>query len=155
MTEILTTAEALESAALRGAVMATDCAALEHQPLPQNMSLDTSAPKSDAEWAYERLVMYIQNFEEQLDSDHEVGMGMAGANVGTLIIQGIGFFAPDMITFYGEDEQGSRMQLVQHVSQLNVMLVASPKRADEPNRIGFRLAEQLTDKAKDDTVAEK
>jgi hypothetical protein len=37
------------------------------------------------------------------------------------------------------------MQLVQHVNQLNVMLVAEPKSVEqeEPNRIGFQLAEDL------------
>ncbi len=90
--------------------------------------------KSPAQWAYERLVLYIQNFEEQLDGDHEIGMGFAGGEVGVMRIQGIGFFAPDILTFYGEDMDGAKTQLVQHVSQLNVMLRAAPKEseADEP-----------------------
>ena len=154
MTEIKTTAEVLESAVLRGAAMANG-AAMEHQPFPHGFNLQPAPPKSEAQWAYERLILYIQNFESQLDNEHEVGMALAGAKVGTLLIQGIGFFAPDIVTFYGEDEQGGRLQLVQHVSQLNVMLVASPKREDEPNRIGFRLVQQLGDKVKEDTVAEK
>jgi hypothetical protein len=35
--------------------------------------------KSPAEWAYERLILYIQNFEEQLDNEHEVAMGFRAA----------------------------------------------------------------------------
>ncbi len=154
MTEIKTTAEALENAALRGAVM-TNGEAMEHQPMPHGFGIPPAPPKSEAQWAYERLILYIQNFESQLDNEHEVGMGLAGADVGTLLIQGIGFFAPDLVTFYGEDEDGGRMQLIQHVSQLNVMLVASPKREETPNRIGFRLVEQLGDQVKESTVAEK
>ncbi len=154
MTEIKTTAEALENAALRGAAMA-EGQAMEHQPFPTGFAMQPTPPKSDAQWAYERLILYIRNFESQLDDEHEVAMGLAGAAVGTLLIQGIGFFAPDLVTFYGEDEEGGRMQLIQHVSQLNVMLVASPKREDTPNRIGFRLVEQLEDQVGKDTVAEK
>lgn len=72
-------------------------------------------------------------------------MGFAGSNAGSVKIQGMGFFAPDMVTFYGEDGEGTKMQLVQHVNQLNVMLVAEPKSVEqeEPNRIGFQLAEDL------------
>lgn len=151
MTEIKTTAEALESTALCGAAMATGDA-LEHQPFPPTFDHAQVQAKSEAEWAYERLILYIQNFEEKLDNEHEVSMGVAGADVGTLLIQGIGFFAPDLVSFYGESDDGNRMQLVQHVSQLNVMLIASPKRDETPNRIGFRLVQQLGDK---DTPSEK
>ena len=72
-------------------------------------------------------------------------MGLTGGDVGTLRIRGMGYFAPDLITFYGEDPSGRKTQLIQHVSQLNVMLVSSPKldEAEEPNRIGFKLATEL------------
>ena len=76
-------------------------------------------------------------------------MGFAGGDVGTLRIQGMGYFAPDLITFYGQDPGGAKTQLVQHVSQLNVMLVAAPKEeaSAEPSRIGFKLAAELSEKA--------
>jgi hypothetical protein len=51
----------------------------------------------------------------------------------------MGYFAPDIVTFYGVDQNGQRTQLIQHVSQLNVMLKAAPKLHDEAERIGFRL----------------
>ena len=98
--------------------------------------------KSPAEWAYERLILYIQNFEEQLDNEHEVAMGFTCGDAGVLKIEGMGFFDPDIVTFYGSDPAGGKTQLVQHVSQLNVMLRALPKEveAEAPNRIGFKLA---------------
>ncbi|MBT8155286.1 hypothetical protein KMP13_15705 [Epibacterium ulvae] len=101
--------------------------------------------KSASRWAYERLVLYIQNFEQQLDAEHEVAMGMTGGDAGVLRIEGIGYFDPDIITFYGTDTSGARTQLVQHVTQLNVMLRATPKPVKEKpaNRIGFRLAKDL------------
>lgn len=101
--------------------------------------------KSEAEWAYERLVIYIQEFEEQLDEAHEVAMGFAGSEAGILQIEGMGFFAPDILTFHGTDEDGVPTQLIQHVSQLSVILRAMPKAVEEeaPKRIGFLLARRL------------
>jgi hypothetical protein len=101
--------------------------------------------KSPAEWAYERLILYIENFEQQLDNEHEIAMGFTGADAGVIRIEGIGYFDPDIVTFYGSDPTGTKTQLIQHVGQLNVMLRALPKMVadDAPRRIGFRLVEDL------------
>jgi Family of unknown function (DUF6173) len=99
--------------------------------------------KSPAEWAYDRLILYIRNFEGQLDASQEIAMGFAGDEAGVLRIEGIGFFDPDILTFYGRDEAGAKTQLIQHVSQLSVTLRAVPKITageDPPRRIGFHLA---------------
>lgn len=98
-------------------------------------------PKSPAEWAHDRLVMYIRNFESELDGAHEIAMGFAGDEAGVLRIEGIGYFDPDIVTFYGRDDSGAKTQLIQHVSQLSVTLRAVPKEADSepPRRIGFQL----------------
>ena len=98
-------------------------------------------PKSPAEWAHDRLVLYIRQFESQLDSKQEIAMGFASDESGVLRIEGLGFFDPDIITFYGRDETGAKTQLIQHVSQLSVTLRAVPKEeeAEPPRRIGFHL----------------
>ncbi|WP_120500550.1 DUF6173 family protein [Roseovarius sp. EL26] len=112
---------------------------------PENVVKKPVEQKSPAQWAYERLIMYIQNFEKTLDNEHEVAMGFTGGDAGVLRIEGMGYFDPDVITFYGSDPSGAKTQLVQHVSQLSVMLRALPKQVEqaEPNRIGFRLAQDL------------
>ncbi len=117
----------------------------EQKPLPKGLAEKPVADKSPAQWAYERLILFIQNFEEQLDDTQEVAMGFTGGDAGVLRIEGLGYFAPDIVTFYGTDDGGARTQLIQHVSQLNVMLRALPKEPDraEPTRIGFRLAADL------------
>lgn len=149
MNEIRTTAEAHEDSAIPCAhvVHMSDDApcTVENLPFPPELSREPLAGKSPAQWAYERLVLYIQNFEEQLDSDHEVALGLTGGQAGVLRIEGIGYFAPDILTFYGRDDDGARTQLIQHVSQLNVTLVALPKASEVelPRRIGFRLAKGL------------
>ncbi len=101
----------------------------------------TAKPKSPAEWAYDRIVLYIRDFEKHLNADQEVAIGFAGSEAGILRIEGLGFFDPDIITFYGTDDDGMKNQLIQHVSQLSVMLQARPKADpnDAPRRIGFKL----------------
>ncbi|MEM6940300.1 MAG: DUF6173 family protein [Pseudomonadota bacterium] len=119
--------------------------------LPKAVQEKPVQHKSPAQWAYERTVIYLKNFEEQLDNEHEVAMGFVGGDAGVLRIEGMGYFDPDIVTFYGTDPAGGRTQLVQHVSQLNVMFRALPKavQGKAPNRIGFRLVEDL---AKGDTA---
>lgn len=148
--EIKTSAEAHEESALdwmRGLArcappVANAAPTVEQEPLPPALTREPPEAKSPARWAYERVLLYLRNFESQLDRQHEVALGFTGSDAGILRIEGIGFFDPDILTFYGQDEGGGRTQLIQHVSQLNVMLRAVPKEGppeDPPRRIGFRL----------------
>ena len=116
------------------------------QPIPPEVAAEAKA-KSSAQWAYERIVLYIQEFEKNLDSAHEVAMGFTGGDAGVLRIEGMGYFDPDIVTFYGSDPTGIKTQMIQHVTQLNVMLRALPKSVETaaPVRIGFRLAQSLGD----------
>lgn len=145
--KIATTAEAHEAQALPRchAVHADSDEGCAVTAPPPVVARTPVGDKSPAQWAYERLILYIKNFEEQLDNEHEVAMGFTGADAGVIRIEGIGFFEPDIITFYGSDPAGTKTQLIQHVHQLNVMLRALPKMVaqDEPRRIGFRLAADL------------
>ncbi|MCX7558795.1 DUF6173 family protein [Sulfitobacter sp. F26204] len=146
--QIKTAAEAVEAAAL------PRCHEVHRDPdqpkanannLPKSVKAEPMTQKSPAQWAYERTVLYLKTFEEQLDNEQEVAMGFTGGDAGVLRIEGMGYFDPDIVTFYGTDNAGARTQLVQHVSQLNVMLRALPKSVEgsAPNRIGFRLVEDL------------
>ena len=146
--EVKTAAEVYEAAALPrmyevhtdpDQAGSGDCA------LPKEVTDKPLREKSPAQWAYERVVLYLQKFEEQLDNDQEAAMGFAGGDAGGLRIEGMGYFDPDIITFYGTDPNGVKAQLVQHVGQLNVMLRALPKKTPDapPKRIGFRLVANL------------
>lgn len=144
--DIRTSAEALEAAAMPDArVVHCDPAAPqtpEQRPLPDSMQEKPGDRKSEAEWAYERLILFIESFEQQLDSEHEVAFGFTGSDAGVMRIEGLGFFGPDILTFYGTDMTGANTQMIQHVSQLSVTLRALPRRKDRPaQRIGFRLTQ--------------
>lgn len=147
--EISTTAEVYEAHAMpRPQAVHTDpdrapCDAT----LPDSVAKTPVERKSPAEWAYQRLILYIRNFEEMLDAEHEVAMGFTDTGGGFLRIEGLGHFDPDIVTFYGTDQTGAKVQLVQHVTQLNVLFRAMPKqdKTEEPRRIGFRLVAALDD----------
>jgi hypothetical protein len=102
---------------------------------------DPATPIGPAQSAYLRIMQYIRTFESQIGSGQEVAMGFAGSDAGVLRIEGIGFFDPDLITFYGSDEAGTKTQLIQHISQLSVLLraVPVPVEAVTARRIGFHL----------------
>ncbi|MDF1803276.1 DUF6173 family protein [Thalassovita sp.] len=144
--KIKTAAEAQEAEAMpRRHEVHADPNAHTGKELPEQVTAKPVQQKSPAQWAYERLILYIQNFEEQLDNEHEVAMGFAGGDAGVLRIEGMGYYDPDIVTFFGSDELGGKTQLIQHVSQLSVILRALPKEPEqvEPKRIGFRLAQDL------------
>lgn len=104
---------------------------------------------SPAEWAYERVVRQIAAFEAKLDSGEEVGGRVTAApGDGAFQIEDVGWWGPDMIIFYGRSGQGRPIQLMQHYTQLNVLLQAVPKAKPQeaPRRIGFELASRLRDK---------
>jgi len=143
--KIETSAEAAEAAALPRCHEVHTDPSKPHTDVPDAVAKSPVEQKSPAQWAYERLILYIQNFEKTLDNEHEIAMGFTGGQAGVLRIEGMGYFDPDSVTFYGSDPAGTKTQLIQHVSQLSVLLRALPKQEEqkEANRIGFRLAEDL------------
>ncbi len=101
-------------------------------------------PKSGAAWMHERVVKSINDFEEDLDNDHEVGARLVSFGTElTFHIEDVGYWGPDMIIFYGMNSSNKKVQLLQHLSQLSVLLVAVDKMQEEPRRIGFRLLQKL------------
>lgn len=156
--KIETTAEHEEAQALcrrEAAVVAAGVGkTAEQEPLPESVTRTPVEKKSPAEWAYQRLILYIKNFEKTLEDEQEIAMGFTDTGAGILRIEGLGYFDPDIVTFYGTDQAGARVQLVQHVSQLNVLLRAMPKpqEIEKPRRIGFELAKALDGETSGDGI---
>lgn len=112
-------------------------------------SLQTPINKTNpAKWAYERLAKCIEEFEGGLDGEQEVGARLVsfGSEV-KFHISDMGYYGPDIITFHGYDGEGNQVQLIQHCSQLSVLLIALPKQNAEPRRIGFPLTARLDNSA--------
>ena len=124
-------------------------------PCPQPVTADPANSKAvqdlsvrmrdnPAEWAFVRLSKLIQEFEANLNKDEEIGASVVGLpGDGTMQILDVGFWGPDLILFFGKNTDGKPVRLVQHYTQLNVVLsaVKKPEGQAEPNRIGFRLDE--------------
>ena len=91
-----------------------------------------------AAWTYEKLINYIREFESKLDDQHEVGASLVSFGPATVFhIESIGYAGPHIICFFGKMDDGSPVQLVQHMSQLNVLLMAMKKQQPVARRIGF------------------
>lgn len=104
-------------------------------------------PDPPAKWMYERVARQIIEFEKKLNNDEEIGGRLVSApGEGAFHIEDLGYWGPDMLIFYGKNQHGRPVELLQHYSQLNVLLTAIPKEKDEPRRIGFILEARLDQK---------
>ncbi len=106
-------------------------------------------PYDPAAWMHQRLVHQVMEFEKNLGPDHEVGgRFVEGPSSEPLHLSNVASWGPDMILFMGEFPDGRKWELVQHYSQVSMLLVAVRKMNEEPRRIGFELLktvrEQIT-----------
>jgi hypothetical protein len=92
-----------------------------------------------ADTTFARISEAIAAFQNDLNADEEVAACVAhfGHSL-TIQIESIGYRNPYLITFTGTDDQGRRVQLVQHMSQVNLLLVAVPAKETPARRIGFQ-----------------
>lgn len=111
---------------------------IEHPPLKltnQNLASEF----------YNRLVEMINDFESDLNEQEEIGVRLVsfGKTV-QFHIEDLGYYNPSLITFNGRLDNGSRVELIQHISQISFLLMALPKQneVEPPNRIGFKLIEE-------------
>ncbi len=92
-----------------------------------------------ADYSYEVIMRRIKEFEDTLDENQEIAVKLAsfGQSV-TMSVTDIGYSNPSTLVFYGY-VNGQSATLIQHVSQLNFLLLAVQKSDPEkpPRRIGF------------------
>lgn len=93
-----------------------------------------------AEGVCRHLIAEIIDFESNLPDNMQAGgrlVSFAGAEV--FSINDIKYSNPNLIIFCGELPDGSQVRMIQHQSQLNMMLIAVPlAEPDKPRRkIGF------------------
>ena len=101
-------------------------------------------PYDPAAWMHQRLVYQVMEFEKNLGPEHEVGgRFVEGPSGEPLHLSNIASWGPDMILFMGEFPDGRKWELMQHYSQVSMLLVAVRKINDEPRRIGFELLKNV------------
>lgn len=100
-------------------------------------------PREPAKLAIERLGEQIFEFEALLSHEEEVGMVLV-SGPGDKVFHIEKYYAPnmDLIVLEGINDHGKPQRLIQHVSQLNILLTALPKLSSVPRRIGFFPASQ-------------
>lgn len=92
-----------------------------------------------ADWKYEKLREQIEEFQSDLTDDVDVCIALASFGTSMIMqVTDIGYQNPDILYFYGYIN-GNQTQLIQHVSQMNFVLMAVKKEEPgrPPRRIGF------------------
>jgi hypothetical protein len=95
------------------------------------------------------LTREIARFEAELDETHEVGLRLVSfGQAVTFHLQGMGYMNPSLITFNGLTDGGDVVELIQHVSQISLLLMKLPRLdpTRPARRLGIPTAEELTAK---------
>jgi hypothetical protein len=81
----------------------------------------------------------IEQFEAALDAEHEVAISLAsfGSSI-EFRAEEVNFSPSNLITFHGVTDTGEKIQLVQHVSQVSLLLKAARKLNETPTRVTFQ-----------------
>ncbi|WP_267411858.1 DUF6173 family protein [Pantoea sp. GM_Pan_4] len=113
---------------------------LMHREAKQAAARNLSVTGNFANEFHRRLIVWINNFHKDLGDEFEVGGQLA--SFGRIIefhFTNIGYWDPSLISFIGVLEDGSPVELVQHVSQINVLLIKKKRlNLEQPKRpIGF------------------
>jgi len=90
--------------------------------IPEN-PLITSMNANLASEFYHRLVKWINDFEKSLDQEHEVGVRLVSFGREVVFhLTGITYWNPSLIRFDGMLDNGSPVELIQHVTQISILL---------------------------------
>jgi hypothetical protein len=104
------------------------------------------ARPNPAKWAVEAIYTEIADFEASLDDDHEMGMSIVGGPAGVCLhVREIYRYGTDKLVFDGVNSDGSPLRLMQHLSQLNFLMIAAKKVGEMAVRIGFHEPTETTD----------
>ena len=99
---------------------------------------------------YERLVEWINDFNKSLGQEHEVGVRLV--NFGQTVVfhlQDIGYCDPSLISFMGSTDKGEPLELIQHVSQISILLMKLKRQDPNKPKIGFRMDKGSADGGRD------
>ena len=97
-----------------------------------------NAGRYDASAIFKHLAQRLKQFQKSLGENEEIGIRLANfGEVSQINIRSIGYKDPNLMEFLGVNPDGHEVTLVQHISQLNFLLVAVKPIEEKPYRIGF------------------
>jgi hypothetical protein len=111
--------------------------------MPPN-PLIVAAKENQASAFYERLAEMINDFDATLDQAHDVGVRLVTFGQAVVFhLDDLGYYNPSLIRFYGTMDDGSPVELIQHVNQISVLLTKLPRKDPSipKHPIGFATSE--------------
>lgn len=90
-----------------------------------------------AGYIHKRMMQIIAEQEQLLSPEQELGVVVVGGNAPSFHLRSIGYSNPDLLRFVGTDPDGNTVQIVQHHTQMSVMIVSVPKLGENAFRVGF------------------
>jgi hypothetical protein len=115
--------------------------------------LVVAAQSNRASEFHKRLSKWIADFDASLDQQHEVGVRLVSFGQSLVFhLQDMGYWNPSLLFFIGVTDDGNPVQLIQHVSQISVLLMKLPRRDTSKPKQPFGFASGVD--ADDDGDAE-
>lgn len=93
-----------------------------------------------AKWTCKHLIELVNEFEEELSPDQQAGVQLPNNGSQMFQIDGIGYEGSEIVIFYLLSHTHEPVRIVQHITQLNLLLVTVQRMDDvsKPRRkIGF------------------
>ena len=117
--------EGLATQALVGAVNAMQKSSSAKQKM---INAATIQEQSIAEIVAENIYRELLNYQASLSDTEDVAMSIVQFNESiTILVDSIGYIGYNLIRFLGKDNLGKPLELIQHISQLNFLLMVVPK----------------------------
>ncbi|MGG3450677.1 MULTISPECIES: DUF6173 family protein [Bacillaceae] len=102
---------------------------MDDNEICNELPIPTNTPGQNlASELYKHLKKRAEDFDNKLDGSQGVGVKLipSGQSV-TFQVTALGYCDPSLIIFAGVTDSGLEVQLIQHVSQLNFLLMAMPR----------------------------
>jgi hypothetical protein len=97
----------------------------------------------------------IEDYDAELDDTHEVGIRLV--NFGQTVVfhlKALEWMNPSLICFRGTTEEGHPVKLIQHTSQISILLMTLPRRDPENPKapIGFGRFREETEEVEEEEI---
>ncbi len=107
-----------------------------------NIEIDTPMQHMWADTQFEIIKEYIQEFEKNLDTEHEVGLWLTSFGQSMLMQVTHITYEKSVLMIFKGFVNGNEATLIQHINQLNFLLTAIKKEPEKKRvPIGFGVRE--------------
>lgn len=106
----------------------------------ENEEIRRMALISTAEVTAQYIYHSILDFSLQIGEEHDVGLQVSTLGTGVKVyLSDLSYHNPHLIIFGSEDQDGTKIRIVQHITQLNYALIAilKPEQEKPKRKIGF------------------